>query len=448
MSAADAPDPIAPQASGDLDSPRRELMIGGGVIAAFFVLFLGWAALAPLDAGAFAPGQVEVSGNRQAVQHREGGVVSALNVAEGDRVREGQVLVELATGNLQATERGLAAQVLSLEAQRARIIAERDGLAGLARPAAFAELSLEDQALADEAFRTQQQQFAARRASRTTEAGVLRQRIGQLREQQLGFERQIAANQEQQRLLAEELEGMRSLAAQGYAPENRVRALERTAAALDGELGSLRAQVARTAEQIGETELQISGVSTRLGEEVADQLKLVEVQINELTPRWLDVRQQIERGQIRSPVDGQVVGLTAFTVGGVIQPGQTLMEVVPESAAQVIVARINPEDIDNVRVGLRTEVRFPSLRDRDPPLVYGEVTRISADTFEDERSGQRHYRAQIVVPPEELERLGRAADDIRAGMPVEVVVLLRQRSALTYLIEPLTRSLWRSGSLQ
>ena len=438
---------VAPPPAG-LDSPRWELMVGGGVIIAFFVLFLGWAALAPLDAGAFAPGQVEVSGNRQAVQHREGGVVSDLQVAEGDRVRRGQVLVALSTGNLDATERGLAAQVLSLEAQRVRMIAERDGLATLPRPAAFANLSPQDRILADEAFRLQQQQFAARRSSRTTESGVLGQRIGQLREQQLGYERQITANQEQQRLLGEELEGMRSLAAQGYAPENRVRALERTAAALDGELGSLRAQVARTAEQIGETRLQISGVSDRMNEEVADQLKLVEVQINELTPRWLDVRQQIERGQIRSPVDGQVVGLTAFTIGGVIQPGQTLMEIVPESASQMIVARINPEDIDNVRVGLRTEVKFPSLRDRDPPMVHGEVTRISADSFEDERTGQRHYRAQIVVPPEELRRLGRSADAIRSGMPVEVVVLLRQRSALAYLTEPLTRSLWRSGSLQ
>lgn len=445
MSASDLPAPVD---AAEPDSPRRELMIGGGVVLAFFVLFLGWAAFAPLDAGAFAPGQVEVSGNRQAVQHREGGVVSGLNVAEGDRVRRGQVLVELSTGDLEATERGLAAQVLSLEAQRARMIAERDGLAAVPRPSAFADLSPQDQLLADEAFRLQQQQFAARRSGRSTESGVLGQRVGQLREQQLGYERQIASNLEQQRLLAEELEGLRALAAQGYAPQNRVRALERTAAALDGELGSLRAQVARTAEQIGETRLQISGVSTRLIEEVADQLKLVEVQINELTPRWLDVRRQIERGQIRSPVDGQVVGLTAFTVGGVIQPGQTLMEIVPESAAQVIVARINPQDIDNVSVGLRTEVRFPSLRDRDPPLVHGQVTRISADTFEDERTGQRHYRAQIVVPAEELRRLGRSAEDIRSGMPVEVVVLLRQRSALAYLTEPLTRSLWRSGSLQ
>ena len=430
------------------DSPGWELKLGGVVIVAFFVLFLGWAALAPLDAGAFAPGQVSVSGNRQAVQHREGGVVTALHVAEGDVVRRGQVLVELSTGELTATERGLTGQVLSLQAQRARMVAERDRLPALAAPAEFADLSAADRALADEAWRLQQQQFTARRSGRSTESGVLQQRVGQLREQQLGYERQIEAKVEQRRLIGEELEGLRSLAAQGYAPLTRVRALERSAAAIDGELGSLRAQVARTAEQIGETRLQISGVSNRLNEDVAEQLKQVEVQLNELTPRLMEVRDQIARGQIRSPADGQVVGLTAFTVGGVIQPGQTLMEVVPADASQVIVARINPEDIDNMRVGLETEVKFPGLRDRDPPIVHGRVTRISADSFQDERTGQSHYRAEMVVPPAELERLGRAADDIRPGMPVEVVVLLRKRNALSYLTEPLTRSLWKSGSAQ
>lgn len=442
------PSPAAAATIQQTDSPGWELKLGGAVIVAFFVLFLGWAALAPLDAGAYAAGQVSVSGNRQAVQHREGGVVTALHVAEGDVVRRGQVLVELSTGELTATERGLTGQVLSLQAQRARMIAERDRLPGLVAPAEFAGLSAADRALADEAWRLQQQQFVARRSGRSTESGVLQQRVGQLREQQLGYERQIEANVEQRRLIGEELEGLRSLAAQGYAPQNRVRALERTAAALDGELGSLRAQVARTAEQIGETRLQISGVSNRLNEDVAEQLKQVEVQLNELTPRLTEVRDQIARGQIRSPADGQVVGLTAFTVGGVIQPGQTLMEVVPADASQVIVARINPEDIDNLRVGLETEVKFPGLRDRDPPIVHGRVTRISADSFQDERTGQSHYRAEMVVPPSELERLGRAADDIRPGMPVEVVVLLRKRNALSYLTEPLTRSLWKSGSAQ
>lgn len=435
-------------ATPQTDSMAWELKVGITVIVAFFVLFLGWAAMAPLDAGAYAMGQVSVSGNRQAVQHRDGGVVSALHVTEGDTVIRGQVLAELSTGELIATERGLTGQVVALQAQRARMIAERDGLVQLAAPPEFSDLPAPDAALAAEAMRLQQQQFTARRSGRSTEAGVLQQRVGQLREQQLGYQRQIDATIEQRRLIEDELTGVRSLAARGYAPQNTVRALERTAAALDGELGSLRAQVARTSEQIGETRLQISGVSSRLNEDVAEQLKQAEVQLNELYPRLMDVRDQIARGQIRSPADGQVMSLTAFTVGGVVQPGQTLMEVVPRDASQVIVARISPNDIDNLRTGLSTEVRFPGLRDRDPPIVHGQVTRIAADSLEDERTGEQHYRTEIVVPADQLEKLGPSARDIRPGMPVEVVVLLRRRSALSYLIEPLTRSLWKAGSTQ
>lgn len=430
------------------DSPRPEWMLGIGIIVVFFVGFLGWAAFAPLDAGAFAQGQVSVSGNRQAVQHRDGGVVGALMVAEGDKVRRGQVLVRLNAGELTASERGAASQVFALLAQRSRLIAERDRLPTLPIPPEFAGLPPEDQALADEAMRLQRLQYAARGAGRSTETGVLNQRIGQLRDQMDGYQRQIEANATQQRLIAEELEGLRSLAAQGYAPLTRVRALERTAAALEGEQGSLRAQVARTREQIGEARLQTLGVSTKLNEDVAEQLRQVEIQLNDLRPKMIELRDQLARAEIRSPATGQVVGLSVFTPGGVIQPGQTLMEVVPDEASQVIVAQVDPADIDNLRVGLDTEVRFPGLRERNPPIVHGRVTRISADSFTDEKTGRSHYRAEVVVPQSELEKLGAAARSIRAGMPVQVVMLTRKRTVLAYLVEPLLQSLWRSGSEQ
>ena len=206
---------------------------------------------APLNAGAFATGQVAVSGNRQAVQHRDGGVVSALHVAEGDTVKQGQVLLEIAGGELAATERGLTGQVLALLAQRARLVAERDRLGAVPTPREFADLPPEDQPIAAEAMRLQRLQFGARGAGRSTERGVLQQRIGQLEQQINGYERQIEANEEQRRLINEELEGMRSLAAQGYAPMTRVRALERQAAALDGEPGNLRAHVARARDPGG-----------------------------------------------------------------------------------------------------------------------------------------------------------------------------------------------------
>ena len=227
-----------------------------------------------------------------------------------------------------------------------------------------------------------------------------------------------------------------------------MRALERNAAAIDGELGSLRAQVAGTHQQIGETRLQMLSINTGMNEDVSDQLRAIEVQLNEVQPRLVSMRDQIQRSRIRSPATGSVVGLDVFTRGGVIQPGQVLMEVVPAEASQVIVARLNPADIDNVRVGLETEVKFPGLRERDPPIIHGRVTQLSADTFTDETNGTRHYRAEILVPPAEMARLGPSAREIRPGFPVEVVVLLRKRTALSYLTEPLTRNLWRSGTEQ
>ena len=440
--------PLAAPVEPQTPSPRRELILGGVIIALFFGLFLGWAAIAPLDSGAYAPGEVAVTGNRQAVQHREGGTVTALHVAEGDRVRQGDILAELSTGELVAAERGMAGQVYALMAQRARLIAERDRLTSIPAPPEFAGLSAENQALADEALRLQRLQYGARSAGRSTEVGVLRQRIGQLEERIGGVRRQIESNIEQRRLIGEELEGLRALAAQGYAPQTRVRALERDAAGLDGQLGSLRAEVAATEQQIGETRLQMLRVNTGMNEEVSDQLRAIEIQLNESEPRLASLRDQIERSRIRSPSTGQVVGLAVFTEGGVIQAGQLLMEIVPEEASQVIVARINPADIDNVRVGLETEVKFPGLRERDPPIIHGQVTRLSPDTFTDEVTGVSHYRAEISVPPAEMERLGASAREIRPGFPVEVVVLLRKRTALSYLTEPLTRNLWRSGTEQ
>lgn len=445
---ASAPPAPSPAPSGKLDSPRAELRLGAIIIGLFFVLFLGWAAIAPLDAGAFAQGTVAVSGNRQAVQHREGGTVTALRVAEGDRVRQGQVLMALSTGELRATERGVTGQVFALLAQRSRMIAERDGLRAIPVPPEFADLSPEDQLLADEALRLQRLQFGARGTSRATETGVLGQRTAQLNQQIIGLERQIAANIEQRRLIEEETNGMRELAAKGFAPQNRVRALERNAAALDGEQGSLRAEVARIRDAIGQTRLETVGVSTKLYEDVAEQLRTVEIQLNELQPQMAQLRRQIANASIVAPATGQVLGLTVFTEGGVIQSGQTLMEIVPDNASQVIVASINPADIDNLRVGLETEVKFPGLRERNPPILRGAVTRVAADAITPEGAKESEFRVEIVVPPSELEKLGRSADAIRPGMPVEIVILLKKRTALDYLIEPLTRSLWRTGSEQ
>lgn len=429
------------------DSLSKELRVGGLIAAAFFVIFLGWAAFAPLDAGAYAPGKIVVSGNRQAVQHRDGGVVSALHVREGDEVRRGDILVEISAGELRATERGLTGQVLALLAQRSRLIAERDGLPAVPTPAEYQTLTGDDLTLANEALTLQRQQFAARGGSRGNQLGVLGQRIQQLNQQIVGLERQIDSNREQRRLIGEELDGMRSLADRGYAPVNRVRALERQAAALDGEEGSLRAEVARANEAIGEARMQMLSVGSDTDEEVADLLRQVQVQLDELTPRLMSTREQIARAQVRAPATGQVVGLSVFTVGGVVQPGQLLMDVVPEEAALIIAAEVSPTDADDLRVGQETEVRFTAFRERDLPILHGRLTAVSADSFTEEQTGRSFFRITVEVPPQELRRIQdvRGEDTgLRPGLPVEVVIPLRKRTALEYFLEPLTQSLWRS----
>ncbi|MFN3877285.1 MAG: HlyD family type I secretion periplasmic adaptor subunit [Brevundimonas sp.] len=428
------------------DAMGREVRIGLVVTICFFAIFLGWAAITPLSAGAYAQGQVAVSGNRQAVQHREGGTVARLAVSEGEHVAQGQILMELASGELRASERALASQVIAGLAQKARLIAEREGHSQFEMPYGLIDLSETDRALVEDALQIQRRQMIARRDSRTAQVTALRLRIAQLRDQADGYRNQAEANAEQQRLVVDELEGVRALAARGYAPVTRVRALERAAAELRGQAGYLRAEAARTQQQSLEIDEQIRAVPTTLREEVAEQLREMEVQLNDTVPRLLDLRDQIARSQIRSPSSGEVVGLSTFTEGGVVQPAQVLMEIVPDDAAQVIVAQVDPIYIDSLFPGLATEVRFPGLKRQNPPILRGRVMLLSPDAITNDQTGQRHFRAEIVLPREELAKLGPSAETIRAGMPVEVVILTRKRTALAYLVEPLSRSIWKAGS--
>lgn len=430
------------------DDPRRDLRAGGVIAGLFFVGFLGWAAITPLDAGAYAGGVIAVSGNRQAVQVRDGGVVSAIHVQEGQTVRKGQILVEISAGELRAAERATAGEVFTLLAQRARLTAERTRAAGIATPPEFASLTGEDKLLAEDALALQRLQFTARRQSLAGQRGVLGQRVNQLAEQSIGYERQLESNTEQKRLIAEELDGLRKLAAQGYAPMNRVRALERTQAALTGEEGAFRAQIARSGEAIGETRMQLMSLDQQMMEEVTGQLRDVQVRLDELQPKLVALREQLNRSTVRAPEGGKVVGLTTFTIGGVAAPGATLMEIVPQDRALVIQANVSPADADDLRPGQTTQIRFTSLHERDLPILRGRLTKLSADSFLDEASGQRFFRAEVAVPPEEMERIRKVRGPrtgLQAGLPVEVLIPLRKRSALDYLVEPLLQTFWRSG---
>lgn len=442
-----APDPADITQDGAFDSSHRELKVGLLVAAAFFIGLLGWAALTPLDAGAVAQGVVAVSGNRQAVQHRDGGTVTELNVAEGQSVRQGDVLLKISASEIVALERGLTGEVTALLAQRARLLAERDHLPDIIEPAEYAAYPASDRPAADDALRGQRLLMAARKRSLQTEREVLTEQMRQHSAQIGGYAHQMQSNREQQRLIGEELGSLRALVDRGFVSTNRIRAIERSAAALDGDYGALRADTARASSTIAESRLQIVSLERRMMEEVATQLREVQVRLDELQPKLASTREQLARSTVRAPAGGRVVGLRVFTVGGVVAPGEVLMEVVPQDRALVVEARASPTDADDLAVGMTTQVRFSALQERNLPILNGQISKVSADSFEDTRTGQRYFEIEVVVPPAELDRIRRVRGDagLRAGLPAEVMVPLRKRSALTYLIEPLTQTVWKAG---
>jgi HlyD family type I secretion membrane fusion protein len=443
-----APAPAyAPDEDASSDSARWEFRTGGAIAAAFFIGFLGWAAFTPLDAGAYAQGVVAVSGNRQAVQHRDGGIVTALNVSEGQTVAMGDVLLTISASELIATERGLAGEVVALLAQRARLLAERGGLPAVPLPPELANVAPQDRQLAAAAVEGQRLLFEARREALGTARGILGQRMRQQSQQINGYAHQMRSNQEQQRLIGEELTGLRELLPRGFVSINRIRGMERSAAELNGNYGAYQAEVARSSEAIGEARMQIVSLDRERMEEVATQLREVQVRLDELQPRLLAAREQLRRSTVRAPASGRVVGLKVFTVGGVVAAGDTIMEIVPQDRALVVEGRVSPTDADDLTVGMETQVRFTALQERNLPILNGRISKVSADSFEDERTGGRFFRIEVVVPPRERARLLaiRADGGLRAGLPADIMIPLRKRTALSYLVEPLVQTLWLAG---
>lgn len=443
-------EPRAPSADGSVrnpGSPRREIIGGVVVIGVFLLAFVGWGLIAQLDAAVYAPGAVTVYGNRQSVQHRDGGIVSELDVREGDRVKAGQVLLKLSGSDLDAQERATADQVFALEALQARLLAEMDGQRSFAAPDDFGGLSGADAQSAASAMQIQQHEFSSRAAELATQKAVLGQRVNQLSDEIDGYREQLTANRRQQALIQQELDSLKDLLARGLVPMTRMRSLQRDAAQLTGAAGEYSSNVARTQQQIGEAKLQIVDLERQRTADDSKDYRDAEMGLSQARPKLAALREQIDRLTVRSPAAGRVVGLSIFTVGGVVSGGQKLMDVVPENEPLVIECHVKPDDAEALKVGQSTEIRIPAFHDRRLPLLTGKVSRISADTLTDEKTGQAYFKVEVQVPPSQLDviRQFRGADEgLKPGLPVEVVVPLRKRSALDYFLDPIREMLWKS----
>lgn len=438
---------LPPVAAPEIADPRRDIRLGAIIAAAFFIIFIGWAAMARLDAAAYAPGTLVVSGQRQAVQHRDGGVVGDIHVHEGQRVERGQLLIVLAAAEVKAQERALASQAIRLLAQRSRLEAEQLGTAHIAPPREFASLSPEDRPEADIAMRLQQTELAARTSVLAAQRGALGERAVQSGEQGRGYGEQVASTREQLRLIDEQIAALKPVADKGFVSQTRMRELERMRAEVEGQRGQYAASIMQSRGAERESRIQSLEAERSFRERTASDLRDVETKLGDVMPKWSAARDQLARTEIRAPATGAVVGLNVFTRGGVIAPGQKLMDIVPEREPLLIQARISPDDADDLSIGQRTLVKFTGLHERTLPNLEGKLTKLSADSFTDEKLGISYFMGEVTVPRSQIALIREVRGpgfELRAGMPVQILIPLRKRTALDYAFEPLLGSFWSS----
>lgn len=430
-----------------IDDSRPDVRFGIIVAGLFFVIFLGWAAFAPLDSAAYANGQLVVSGQRQSVQHRDGGVVAKINVAEGQRVNKGDTLIELAGAEVRAQERALAAQLVNSQAQRARLEAELSGAGIITWPAEFSTMTGSRHEAIAEAVRVQTNEFQARRSALGAQSQVLGQQSAQAGQSAAGYRSKMVSSAEQERLIQEEIDALRPVADKGFVSQSRMRALERAKADLQGQRGQYQANVAEAQSAASGGRLRQIEAEKSYRERASSELREVEFALGDLMPKYRAANDQLERLRIRAPVSGTIVGLSIFTVGGVISPGQTLMDIVPANADLVVGARVSIDDADDLRIGQKAQVRFLGIHERGLPTIFGQLTRLSADSMVDKESGIAFYTAEVRVPADQLKVLKDVRGpgfELRAGAPVAVLIPLKKRTALQYALEPLTETMWKA----
>ncbi|GAA0575259.1 HlyD family type I secretion periplasmic adaptor subunit [Caenispirillum bisanense] len=438
--------PAAPDETPPLPLRLRGPLLGGlAVVGAFVVGLGGWAATAPLASAVTASGALVVESNRKTVQHLEGGIVADILVRDGDHVRAGQPLLRLDETRARAGVRLLDHQIAALEAQAARLVAERDGAAAVTFPAALAEAAV-TRPEAAEAMAVQARQFAERRQSMAAQVEILENRIDQLRQQRSGLEIERASVERQLTIFTDEIAGLRDLFRQGHTARTRILAIEREMAAQEGSIGRFVSDMARADQRIGETRLEILHLQQRFREEVVAELRDVRVQLADLHERKAVADDVMRRIVVTAPQDGIVQALAVHTVGGVVEPGRPILEIVPADDRLLIDARVSPMDIESIGAGQPAEVRFVALHDRTLPIIEAQVTRVSPDRLIDAATGQPYYAARLDLPAAELEKLSHRR--LQAGMPVEVFIRTGDRTVLDYFLDPLTRSLDRALAVQ
>lgn len=413
-------------------SAKRPLLIG---ILTLFVLVGGfgtWAVFAQITGAVIASGQIEVEQNRQVIQHPDGGIVAAILVNEGDMVAVGDVLIQLDAQDLQSELAVVEGQLFEIVARRARFEAERD----LTDALAFDPLLTDEGVETTELRAGQTRLFEARLDSVAQEKEQLARRGGQIISQIEGIRAQEQALAAQLALIQQELASQQTLLDRGLAQASRVMALQREEAALRGQAGELVASIAQAEGRITEIEIELLKLDAQRREEAITRLRDLQYNELELRERHRTLQSRMERLDIRAPVSGVVYGMRVFAERSVVSAADPLLYLVPQDRPLVITARIALTDIDQISPQQEVALRFSAFDQRETPELFGRVSLISPDAFQDETTGQSFYRAEIVLAEGEIGRLPDGFVLI-PGMPVDAFIRTARRSPIAYLTKPL-----------
>ncbi len=413
----------------------RRYTIAGVAVVIFLTGGVGvWAGTMHIAGALIAPGTIVVDSNTKKVQHPTGGVVGEVRVHDGDHVKAGELLVRLddtvARASLAIVTKGLT----EFGARKARLAAERDRADTIKFPDDL--LQRETDPDVAQVLAAERKLFDLRRAARAGQKAQLRERIEQLGKEINGFTSQQISKEKEVTLIERELAGVHDLFQKNLVPMTRVTALERDATRLDGERGQLVASTAQAKGKVAELNLQIIQVDEDASSEVAKEMREVEGKIGEFVERKIAAADQLKRTDIRAPQAGTVFQSTVHTVGGVIPPGDPMMIIVPDAENLAVEARVNPQDIDKVQVTQPAVLRFSAFDTRTTPEIFGKVTRVSADTTLDQRTGQSYYTIRIALERDQMERLGNVR--LVPGMPVDAFVQTGERTVIAYLMKPLS----------
>jgi HlyD family type I secretion membrane fusion protein len=426
--------------ANDLGNWRRPAIWGAVVLLLFVVGFGTWAVTAPLDSAVRAPGEIAVESGRKVVEHPEGGRVEEVLVEEGDRVQPGQLLVRLDKAEAQARFDAARSRLDNALARRARLVAERSGSASIDFPDTL--LERRDDPLVAEAIVGESDQFAERRASLEGRISVQQQRISQLRERIAGLEAERQSVIRQASLMRDELGGLREIMEKGYYPRIRVLERERELARLEGREGRLRAEIAQARETIGQTRAEIAQIRTSYREQVMADLRETETRVADLRQGLVQARARLDRRYVMAGFTGIVHNLEVRSAGAVVDPGGTVLQIIPEDDALVVQVRVRPTDIDLVQTGMRANVRLTALPQSTTPSLQGKVTRVSAERVRNRRDTASYFSARVTIPAEALKRLG--DQQLKSGMPAEVMIQTGERTLAEYIWQPVDDAITRS----